>query len=269
VFTRLDFRSKLVLMTSVTVVAFLWESPWLGGGLALLLVVASLAAGVRRSYIWRAVRLMLPFYVVILVTHGFFNTVQVANLTGRSELTQLFVFPRYWWLIGGRGVTLEGFLYGLNVVFKTMTLTLVIPLGVFTTDVDNMIVALVRARVPYKLAFVFSSTLRFVPLLFEELQSIIEAQRLRGLAVEKMGPVRRVSVYARVAVPLILGAIVRSQQLEIVLQSKAFAATPNRTYLHEARLQRLDYLLMGGSVAFLLSAVLAYALWGIGRFSVL
>ena len=44
------------------------------------------------------------------------------------------------------------------------------------------------------LAFIFSATLRFFPLLFSEIGNIIQAQRLRGLAMEKMNIIQRVSV---------------------------------------------------------------------------
>jgi energy-coupling factor transport system permease protein len=125
---------------------------------------------------------------------------------------------------------------------------------------------MVKARIPYKLAFIFSSTLRFFPLLFEEIQTIIEAQRLRGLAFESMGPVKRVRVYAKVAVPLILGAMVKSQMLEVVLQSKAFSGSPDRTYLHESKLGRADYAVFAFSALFFVAAVVAYVGWGIGRF---
>ena len=101
----------------------------------------------------------------------------------------MFTFPENWWLVGGSFATWDGFIYGLNVIFKTLTLTLIIPLGVFTTEVNNMIVGMVKARIPYKIAFIFSSTLRFFPLLIQEFNSIIEAQRLRGLAMEKMGAI--------------------------------------------------------------------------------
>jgi energy-coupling factor transport system permease protein len=160
----------------------------------------------------------------------------------------------------------EGVRYAFNVVFKTLTMTMVIPLGIFTTDVNTMIVGMVQAHIPYKIAFIFSSTLRFFPLLFDEIQSIIEAQRLRGLAFEKMGPVKRVRVYAKVAVPLILGAMVKSQMLEVVLQSKAFSGSPDRTYLHESKLETADYLLFAFFGLFFLAAVVGYFAFGIGKF---
>ncbi len=254
------------MVAVITIVAFVWESPLLGGAMALSVVVACLLTGVKPAYIYPVVQMIMPFYVLILLTHGFFNVDQVKALTGKTELTPVFAFPGHWWLIGGGGMSLEGLLYGLNVISKTITLTLVISLAIFTTDVDNMIAGMVRARIPYKLAFIFLSTLRFVPLLFQEIQSIIEAQRLRGLAVEKMGPAKRVRVYAKVGVPLILGAMVKSQQLEVVLQSKAFSGSPERTYLHESVLRPADYTIIALFLLLFVVAALAYFWFGIGRF---
>jgi energy-coupling factor transport system permease protein len=266
-FTRLDFRPKLVLMAVITIIAFVWESPGMEAGLAVLLIIACLAVGVKFSYIRLILTVMFPFYILLLLTHGFFNIQQVESLTGKTALTPMFMFPKNWWLIGGGTMSWEGFLYGVNVIFKTLTLTLVIPLGVFTTDVDTMIVGMVRARIPYKIAFIFSATLRFFPVLFQEIGMIIEAQRLRGLAMEKMNIFQRLSVYSKVAVPLILGAMVKSQQLEVVLQSKAFSGSPNRTYLHESVLGPLDYaLIVFFGVLLVVAAVLYFAI-RLGQFA--
>jgi energy-coupling factor transport system permease protein len=265
-FTRLDFRSKVVMVAVISILAFVWESPIAEAVLALGVIVACLLAGVKWSYLKWIMQLMIPFFILLLLTHGFWNTTQVKALTGKEVLAPLFTLPRNWWLIGGATMSVEGALYGCNVLFKMLTLVLVIPLAVFTTDLNNMIVAMVRARIPYKLVFIFSSTLRFFPLLFEEVQTIIEAQRLRGLAVESMGLLQRARVYARVAVPLILGAMARSQQLEVVLQSKAFTGNPDRTYLHESVLQRADYAVMALSALTFVVAAVLYIQAGVGKF---
>ena len=265
-FTRLDFRSKVVMVAVISTLAFVWESPIAGAALALAVIVACLLAGVQWSYLKWIIRLTLPFYILLILTHGFWNTTQLKMLTGKDVLTPLFTFPRNWWLIGGGSMSVEGVLYAGNVISKMLTLVLVIPLAVFTTDLNNMIVAMVRAHIPYQLVFIFSSTLRFFPLLFAEVQNIIEAQRLRGLAVEKMGPLQRARVYARIAVPLILGAMAKSQQLEVVLQSKAFTGSPDRTYLHESVLRRADYAVIGLSVLVLIVAAVLYFTAGVGKF---
>jgi len=257
-FTRLDFRPKLLMIAVLSTVAFVWESPIALGGLTLVLIATSLLVGVKGSYVRTIVTLMIPFYLLLLLTHGFFSTERVKVLTGHAVLTPLFSFPESWWLIGGGSMSLEGVLYG--------ALVLVIPMAIFTTEVDNMIVGLVRAKVPYKLVFIFSSTLRFFPLLFEEIQTIIEAQRLRGLPMEKLGPIKRVRVYGKVAIPLILGAMVKSQQLEIVLQSKAFTGNAERTYLHESVLHTVDWVVIAILALLFVAAVVLYFWRGVGRF---
>ena len=266
IFTRLDFRPKIYMMLVLTVVALVWESPVVQLTLAFLILLACILSGVKMKFIRTIFLIMIPFYILLIITHGFFNIQQVSNLTGKEVLTNLFTIPENWWLIGGLNFSLEGFWYGINTIFKTLTIVLVVPLVIFTTDLDNIIVGMVRAKVPYKLAFIFSATLRFFPLLFSEIGMIIQAQRLRGLAMEKMNLIKRVVVYAKVAVPLILGAMVQSQQLEIVLQSKAFSGDPDRTYLHESILSRLDYAVLIFFTVFMVAAIISWAVWGFGAF---
>lgn len=264
--SHLDFRPKLVWAAVISFTAFLWESPVANLGLASALLALCVFAGVEGRHVRLLFKVMTPFFVLVLLTHGFWNVEQVKALSGHTNLTPAVTLPRGLWLIGGASASVEGLLYGVSVVARTLSLVLVVPLALFTTEVDRMIVALVRARVPYRLTFVFSSTLRFFPLLFDEIAAIIEAQRLRGLALERLGPFARVRVYARIAVPLILGALVRAQQLEVVLQSKAFSATGERTYLHDVSMTRRDWIALTLGVAALLAVVALYYGYRVGRF---
>jgi len=264
---KLDFRAKLGILFSVGAVACIWDSPSLQLGLTLATALACLFGGVRARTLLGLFKVLLPFAILLLLTHGFFNVEHVKQLTGRRELTRLFTIPAAWPVIGGGGMSREGLLYGVSAALKTLTLSFLVPLTVFTTDVNNIVVGLVRARVPYKVAFIFSATLRFFPLLFSEVRSILDAQRMRGLPLERMGVIRRVSVYAKVAVPLILGAMVKSQQLEVVLQSKAFSGKPERTYLTESQLGHAEYLVLFGSAFFVVAALSLYLGLGVGRFS--
>ena len=268
VFTRMDFRPKLLLLVAITAVAFLWESPLLLFALAAGLLLTCLRSGVSSRYIGLVLKLMVPVCALLLLTHGFFNVEHVKALLGRRELVPLLVIPKRIWLIGGGVLSREGLLYGISVALKTIAITLVVPLVIFTTDVDRMIVGMVRARIPYKIAFIFAATLRFFPLLLTDIGAIIDAQRMRGLALEQMGPLRRIRVYARVAVPLILGAMVKSQQLEVVLQAKGFSGSKQRTYLHDSELGAADYVLFAVAGGFLIAAVVLYFTLGIGKFAV-
>ncbi len=266
IFTRLDFRTKLLMMAVITVIAFVWESPLTGGILTLIVGTACVFAGVKLEYLTTVLKVMIPFYILIVIVMGLFNIEQVKTLLEVENLTPIFSVPKEWFWIGGLTMNQEGLIYGLNIVFKTLTMVLIIPLGIFTTDINDMVVGMVKAKIPYKIVFIFSSTLRFLPLLLEEIQGILEAQRLRGLALEKMSIIKKVTVYATIAVPLILNAMAKSQKLEVVLQSKAFSGSSKRTYLHESILTQTDYICMISFVLLFVVATILYFQWGVGKF---
>jgi energy-coupling factor transport system permease protein len=263
----LDVRTKLALFAGVTLLALLWDRPlfqfFLVGGL----LVVSILAGVRLRVLWTLAKVMAPFCVLLILTHGFFNIQYVKKLAGLSSLRVLFQIPDSIAYVGGAKMSVEGTLFGVTACLKTAALTLLAPLFIFTTPTDRLISGLVRARVPYKLAFVFSATLRFFPMLAADSAAIIDAQRMRGLAVEKMNLFRRLSVYARIAVPLILSSMARSQQLEVVLQSKAFSGSPDRTYLHETQLRLADFVWIALAITAPLAGVYLYIAERFGRFT--
>lgn len=264
-FSRLDFRTKLALFISVSAIAICWNDPRLSAGLTATVLIACLAVGVPRAYLVLMFRVMSPFFLLLLCTHGFFNIQYVLRITGQAMLTPLLTLPAGWW-IGGGSLSLEGLLYGINVICKSMTFLLLVPLCVFTTNPNNLTVALVRLRLPYKFAFVISSTLRFFPLIFDEIRAVTETQRLRGYVPEDMGVLERLRTDAGVAVPVILGAMFKAQQIEVVLQARAFSGRPERTYLHESRLRAADWIVLIVSLLFLTAAVVLSGAGLLGRF---
>jgi len=259
-FSSLDVRAKLAILATTLILAFSWESPVLSGTLACGVLLLWPLARLAGKDLKRLLFLMPPFLVIILLVHGVLNEV-----VGRTTL--LGPVPTWVPLVGGRlRVTSEGLLYGLMVISRTLALILILPVVVLTTDPNALVVGLVRLKVPYTGAFVFSSALRFLPLVLAEAAALIEAQRLRGLALEKLGLWARGRAYARVAVPLILGALIKSQQLEVVLQSKAFSGSAERTYLVPLELRTRDRVVIGASALVVLSALVLRFGYGVGAF---
>ncbi|BAP17029.1 putative cobalt ABC transporter permease [cyanobacterium endosymbiont of Epithemia turgida isolate EtSB Lake Yunoko] len=266
-FKRLDFRTKLVMIVIITLIAFIWDSPITGGILALSVGSACLLAGIRLEYLRLVLKVMLPFYVFLLITMGFFNVDQVKTLINRNTLTPIFSIPQTYWWIGGASINQEGIIYALNIIVKTLTMILVIPLAIFTTDINQMVVSMARLKIPYKIIFIFSSTLRFLPLFLGEIETIIEAQKLRGLAIEKMGLISRSKIYSSVAVTLIINAMVKSRKLSIIMQSKAFSGSSNRTYLHKSLLTKADYITIILLIILLIIVLILYFKLGVGKFA--
>jgi energy-coupling factor transport system permease protein len=260
-FGRLDVRTKLVFMFLVLFQILVWENIFYQIALFLLVLGLALNAQLDRRQIARTIWLMVPFMIFSVLIQGFFNII------GVTPIITLFTIPAWVPMFAGP-VTLyrEGLVFGLMVVFRFLSPLLTMPLVVLTTDINDLVLGLVKLRVPYKVAFIFSITLRFVPFIFGEIDAIIEAQRLRGLALEKMSIFRRIPVFASLAVPLIIGSLLKAQTLDVVLQSKAFSGSADRTYLTEIRLRPVDWAIILGGTTFFVASVVARALLGWGAF---
>lgn len=253
-------------MIVVSTLAILWDSPIMEGLLAIAVILASLIAGIKPIYIRRLLVLMIPFSIILIITQGFFAHDFLTTRLGVSDLEVIFSLPPTWGFVGNLMMTYQGITYAISIIFKTFTLSLLVPLTIYTTDVNKIVVSLSKLHIPYKFTFVFTAMLRFFPLLFEETQKIIETQQLRGLPFEEYSLFKRIHLYAQVAIPLVLGVMVKSQKLEVVLQSKAFTGHPQRTYLYDAKLTGRDYIFLILFFIFLVVAITAYVLWDIGRF---
>jgi energy-coupling factor transport system permease protein len=124
-----------------------------------------------------------------------------------------------------------------------------------TTSPDMLGLALEQSRVPYEFSFAFTTAVRFVPVLAEEAQTIMDAQKARGLELEKGGFMKRIRNYVPVLIPLIVSAIRRSLELAEAMESRAWGAVKKRTNLYALTLHRGDFVLLAITVGVLALAI--------------
>jgi energy-coupling factor transport system permease protein len=141
-----------------------------------------------------------------------------------------------------------------------MTLRFVVLIASFsvfflTTSPDHLGLALQQSRIPYEFCFAFTTAVRFVPVLADEAQTIMDAQKARGLELERGNFLKRVRNYIPILIPLIVNAIRRSLELAEAMESRAWGASKKRTNLYVLRLRRADYILVAISVLMLILAV--------------
>ncbi len=127
-----------------------------------------------------------------------------------------------------------------------------------TTSPDHLGLAMENSRMPYEFAFAFTTAVRFVPVLAEEAQTIMDAQKARGLEMEKGNLMKRIRNYIPVLIPLIVSAIRRSLELAEAMESRAWGATKKRTNLYLLKLHKGDYALIAITILILVAAVYAY-----------
>jgi energy-coupling factor transport system permease protein len=142
-----------------------------------------------------------------------------------------------------------------------MTMRFLVLVGSFsifflTTSPDHLGLALEQSHVPYEFCFAFTTAVRFVPVLAEEAQTIMDAQKARGLELEKGNFLKRIRNYIPILIPLIISAIRRSLELAEAMEARAWGATKKRTNLYVLKLNRRDYIFTALTVGILVAAVL-------------
>jgi energy-coupling factor transport system permease protein len=91
--------------------------------------------------------------------------------------------------------------------------------------------------------------------LAEEAQTIMDAQKARGLELEKGNLLKRIRNYVPVLIPLIVSAIRRSLELAEAMESRAWGATKKRTNLYLLKFRKGDYVLLTITIAILVVSV--------------
>jgi energy-coupling factor transport system permease protein len=132
--------------------------------------------------------------------------------------------------------------YSISMAFRFVVLMSSFSLFFLTTSPDDLSLALEQSHIPYEFCFAFTTAVRFVPVLAIEAQTIMDAQKSRGLELDKGNFLKRIRNYIPILIPLIVGAIRRSLELAEAMESRAFGATKKRTNLYRLQLKRSDYL---------------------------
>ncbi|NWF87173.1 energy-coupling factor transporter transmembrane protein EcfT [Candidatus Bathyarchaeota archaeon] len=217
---NLDPRIKFVYVCAIFGVAIIfWELLPLITLFVLQLPFVFLA-GVRRQWL-RSMRGAAFLATIIFLTNFIFSfigagyIVTAKNLENAVALTLRFI------------VLVESF----SVFF-------------LTTSPDHLGLALEQTRIPYEFCFAFTTAVRFVPVLAEEAQTIMDAQKARGLELERGNFLKRIRNYIPILIPLIVSAIRRSLELAEAMESRAWGATKKRTNLYMLKLHRSDFALI-------------------------
>lgn len=228
---NLDPRMKFVYVCAVFVAAILFGEIIPLIALFLMPIPFVFVAGVQKEWLrsLRGAAFLATFIFLVNIASNFFTSGYV--LTALAVETSAAMTLRF-------VVLVESF----SVFF-------------LTTSPDHLGLALEQTRVPYEFAFAFTTAVRFVPVLAEEAQTIMDAQKARGLELEKGGFLKRIRNYVPVLIPLIVSAIRRSLELAEAMESRAWGATKNRTNLYALKLHRGDFALLAITVGVLVVAI--------------
>jgi energy-coupling factor transport system permease protein len=119
------------------------------------------------------------------------------------------------------------------------------------------------AGLPIELTFSFTMAIRFIPVIYDEFQSIYDTQRSRGLELEKGGFRDRIRNLMPILIPLLVGTIRRTYEIADAMEVRAFGASPKRTTYKPLKLKSGDYIVCIASAMLVVSALALKMVYGV------
>jgi energy-coupling factor transport system permease protein len=135
------------------------------------------------------------------------------------------------------------FSHSIALAVRLVVLMTSFSLFFLTVHPDELSQALIQMGVGFEFAFAMSMSMRYVPTLGEEAYAIMDAQRARGVELDKGNLLTRVRNIVPIIVPLIIVSIRRALSVAESMESRGFGASENRTYIYELSFRRRDWAL--------------------------
>lgn len=215
--------------------------------------ILSLALAFVPPFLGRTPRELLPYLLLLIVTAAAAGA--GPNLRQiRGVLFILFIMSTLLWTVLQRGATplahfgpvrvdRESLLYGISVGLRLDSFVLAAVIFLTCTRIEDFTYGLSCLGVPFAPAFALSLAFRLTPLFMESGQTILTAQRARGLDTESGGMIRRIRTHVPIIVPILAGGLRRSDQLAIAIESRGFGNRKQRSILTEFRVTWRDLVL--------------------------
>jgi len=134
----------------------------------------------------------------------------------------------------------EGFLWGIVTDLKFLIALFSGNLMIMTTKPKEILLALNKLGIPIKLTFVAMTALRFIPIVTEEWDVTLNAQRARGMKFKKLDVKGALNAITAILSTLIINSIRRARILALAMETRAFGSNVNKVAFKELKMTRLD-----------------------------
>lgn len=154
------------------------------------------------------------------------------------------------WEWGFIKITLSGINNAVFIAARIICLILISSALTFTTSPTDLTDAIERLLKPltifkvkvHEIAMMMTIALRFVPLLLEETDKIMAAQKARGADMESGNIIKRIKALIPVLIPLFVSAFRRAYDLALAMECRCYHGGDGRTRMKVLRLNKKDYI---------------------------
>ena len=239
---RLDPRVKITIVLLLTV-AMISTTSYLANVLLLALCLALIGlARLPLGYVLGTVRPAVPVLVVLAIFQLLFL----------GETTLSTSFPNrvlYEWgviVVSTNGIQLAFVLWARFLILTMLAglVTSTTPMSYLTHGLEDMLHPFTYVGLPaHEISLIGTIALRFVPILGEELETIMKAQASRGANLAMGGRlhfIRTTRAILVLIVPLFLDAFRRAEELVVAMEARCYTGGRGRTRLTQLQMTGMD-----------------------------
>lgn len=241
---HLNPLTKFMLTISIFVCGFVlpgqWTSFWI---LGLVIMPLSLWAKVAGRLVNLVLKISWPLIISLLIIQTFFW----------GEGTALFH-------IGFLQPKLEGLIFAIKSSGRIMFIMADFLLFSLTTRPDTLMISLKQKGMPAGLAYIIVTTLQLVPQFITKANTILDAQRSRGLETEGNFATRARALLPLI-LPLVIGSLLEVEERAIAIEARAFNSRHKETSLLEISDSRAQGILRFGLIVLTLLFIAGRILW--------
>jgi energy-coupling factor transport system permease protein len=236
---RMNTFAKLAWVAGVSLMAVIFQHPIYLTLLFLATLPVIILADAWRE--WKSV-VRFVFYMGLVIV-----AINALVMYHGSHVLVEFTFEIP--TLGNPKITLEAICYGLGMALRLLVLVSAFTVLNFSVHPDDMLLAMIKLKLPYKSVLATSMSARFVPALVDDLERLIDVQRSRGLEMDRGKFRQRLKNKGTVLVPLLANSLDRTVQIAEAMESRAFGAYKHRTYYKEIGVRGFDRVALAGALS--------------------
>ena len=232
---QLDVRTKSLGFLIVLLSAFLYSNPIHNMIILGSCIILALVIQLPFRHLSKMFKPLLPILFMIIL----FASISYGPTSFDQGYSKLVLFS----IGGGEYIkcTLGGILFGVSLSLRIVTMVIASTIFTLTTPIDELLHLLQKMKVSYKIGFIFTTGLRFIPTMEKKANQIIEAQRSRCAQFHTGNMIQRIRAYIPVMIPMIVESLRMSENLAMAMVNRGFGATKKWTILTELRPGWKDY----------------------------
>lgn len=164
-----------------------------------------------------------------------------------SSATSMIFFGRgdtIWYKWGLVQISEESFYRGIHLGFRALAFAILGMIFALTTKPVLLFYSLMQQlRVPPKYAYSFLASIRMIPIMYDEFQTLRHALMIRQAVPEKgvKGLFKKLKFFS---IPLLAQSIRRAQRIAVAMEAKRFSQVSERTFFYKTDVRVNDLLFL-------------------------